>query len=77
MSKEFIGVWIPANVWLDENLTAIDRVVCGEIFRHGDNYNLTTAELAEFCKCDEWEIATSVRNLAKYKYIEISKKGIQ
>lgn len=72
MNTDFEGVYIAKKVWLDDNLTPLDKVVFAELNRHGV-YDLNTAELAEFCKCDEWEIIHSLRILLKYNYIKIVK----
>ena len=31
MERQFKGIWIPAEIWLDENLTVMEKVLYAEI----------------------------------------------
>jgi hypothetical protein len=34
--RKFIGIWIPAEIWLDPNLTGLAKMLYAEIASFGD-----------------------------------------
>lgn len=70
-NRDFKGVWIPKEVWLDNRLTALDKIILTEIDSL-DNENGCTAGneyLAMFCQCSETKVSTAVRKLIDLGYI--------
>ena len=56
ISSEFLGVWIPREVWLDERLSMIDKGILTEITSL-DNENHCSAGneyFAKFCQCRKY-----------------------
>ena len=71
--REFKGVWIPKEIWLCRDLTALDRVIYAEIDSL-DNENHCTASnkyFAEFCGVGEATITRSIQKLIDKGYIEV------
>lgn len=73
MNREFKGIWIPKEVWLDERLTALDKVIFAEI----DSLDTEEAGcyagndyLAKFCQCSESKVSKTIRKLIDLKYIK-------
>lgn len=74
--RDFKGVWIPKEVWLDERLNTIDKIILLEIdsLDAGDEGCYASNKyLAEFCKCTETTVSTSISKLIKYGYLEAVK----
>ena len=70
-NRDFKGVWIPKEIWLDTRLTALDKIILTEIDSL-DNENGCTAGneyLAEFCQCSETKVSTAVKKLIELGYI--------
>ena len=74
--RDFKGIWIPKEIWLDERLNTIDKIILLEI----DSLDATeegcyasNKYLAEFCKCTETTISTSISKLIKLEYLELVK----
>ena len=74
ISRDFKGVWIPKNVWLDTDLNALDKIILTEIdsLDNGE-YGCFASNryLAEFCQCSESKISKSISSLVKLGYIYI------
>lgn len=70
--RDFKGVWIPKEVWLDERLNALEKVILAEIdsLDMGDDGCWASNEyLAKFCQCSGWKVSTSVSKLTDLGYI--------
>jgi len=72
MQRDFKGVWIPKHIWLNEELTMLDKVLLVEI----DSLDQTdrgcfasNKYLAEFCQCSESAVSKSVSKLTKLGFI--------
>lgn len=71
--RDFKGIWIPKEIWLNDSLTMLDKIVLIEIDSL-DNENHCTAGndyLAEFCQCSERKISDSIKRLCELGYIEV------
>lgn len=74
--RDFKGVWIPKQVWLDTRLTALDKVILTEIdsLDQGDRGCFASnAYIAEFCQCSETKVSKSISTLIKYGYLYVQK----
>lgn len=75
MERDFKGVWIPKEIWLDERLTALDKIILTEIDSlDGEEGCYASNEyLAEFCQCCATKVSTSISLLIKLGYVEVKK----
>lgn len=74
MERDFKGVWIPKEVWLDERLSALDKIILVEIdsLDNGDKGCFASNQyLAEFCQCSERKVRDAISKLKKYNYIHV------
>lgn len=71
--REFKGVWFPAEVWLDERLTALEKIILIEIDSlDGENGCYASNEyLARFCQCSQSKVSSSITKLKKLGYIKV------
>lgn len=70
--REFKGVWIPKEIWLDERLNMIEKGILTEIDSLDDEEHGCYASneyLAKFCQCSETKVSTSINKLIKLGYI--------
>ena len=73
MTPSFQGIWIPAAVWLDERLTANEKILLAEIHsftsREQEFYKANDT-IAEFLHVSPSTVKRAIRNLTELKYIE-------
>lgn len=72
--RDFKGVWIPKSIWLDERLTALDKVILTEIdsLDQGERgCYASNRHIAEFCQCSERKVSESISQLVKYGYLRV------
>lgn len=72
--RDFKGVWIPKQVWLDENLTMLEKGILTEIDSldmSDDGCWASNEYLAKFCQCSECKVSLAISKLAKLGYIRI------
>jgi hypothetical protein len=70
--RTFQGIWIPKEIWFDENLNAIDKVVLAEVdsLDNGEQHCTAGNEyFAKFCQCSEKTISRSITKLIDQNYI--------
>lgn len=75
--RDFKGVWIPKQVFLDERLNAIEKLILAEV----DSLDVEGSEgcfasneyLANFCQCSVTKVSTSVSKLIKLGYLYVLK----
>lgn len=73
MERDFKGVWIPKEIWLNENLTLLEKIIFIEIDSL-DNENHCTATneyFADFCDCSESKISKCIKKLQDLEMIEV------
>ena len=73
MERDFKGVWIPKEIWLDTRLNALDKIILVEInsLDGEDGCFASNEYLAEFCQCSEAKVSKSVALLIKLGYLEV------
>ena len=74
--RDFKGVWIPKEIWLDKRLNVLDKVVLTEIdsLDVGDDGCFASNEyLADFCQCTETKISLTISKLIKLELLEVIK----
>ena len=73
-NRDFKGVWIPKEVWLDTRLNALDKVILIEIdsLDQGEKGCYASNEhLAEFCQCSKTKVSTAISKLIECGYLYI------
>lgn len=72
-NREFRGIWFPASVWLDSDLTAIEKFILMEIdsLDGEDGCYASNDYLAEFCQCSTRTVSQAVSKLKKMGYIRV------
>lgn len=76
LKREFRGVWIAREIWLDKRLNALDKVILAEIDSLDNDETGCFASndyLAEFCQCSKTTVSTAIRKLIDYGYIYVAK----
>lgn len=74
--RDFKGVWIPKEVFLDDRLNAIEKIILVEV----DSLDVEGSEgcyasneyLAKFCQCSVTKVSTSISKLIKLGYLYVS-----
>lgn len=72
--RDFKGVWIDKEVWLDKRLNALEKVIYTEIdsLDNGEDGCFASNEyLAKFCQCSERKISEAISKLIELDYIEL------
>ena len=72
MERKFKGIWIPAEIWLNKNLSALDRVLLAEIDSLDNDSHCTASNeyFAEFCGVGVATITRSIKKLKDLGFIE-------
>ena len=72
--RDFKGVWIPKEVWLDERLNALEKVILVEIdsLDSSDGHCWKSNEnLAAFCQCSVTKVSTAISKLIDLGYVKV------
>ena len=71
--RDFKGVWIPKEIWLNNDLTLIEKIILVEV----DSLDVeekgcyaTNKYFAELCNCTETTVSTSIKKLIELKLLE-------
>ena len=78
MERKFKGIWIPAEIWLDTNLTAIEKLILAEIDSLSCNENgciATNLYLANFAQLSVRTLAGILAKFNDLGYISIENSG--
>ena len=75
-NRQFKGIWIDRKIWLDERISALDKIILAEI----DSLD-TTEEgcyasneyLAKFCQCSASKVSSSISKLIEGGYLSVEK----
>ena len=69
--RELKGIWIPIEIWDDENLTRLERDLWAEIFQlDGEEGCVASNEyLAKVLRCDKCSVTKGISKLKKLGYI--------
>ncbi len=72
-NRDFKGVWIPKEIWLNDNLTMLEKVILTEIdsLDNEDHCIAGNEYLAQFCQCSEWKVSTAIKKLQDLGYLEL------
>ena len=70
--RDFKGIWIPREIWLDTRLNALDKMIYAEINSldcDGEGCYASNEYIAEFCQCSERKVSDSITRLKDCGYI--------
>ena len=74
--RDFKGVWIPKEVWLDTRLNALDKIILIEIdsLDSGERGCYASNKyIAEFCQCSESKVTKAISKLIELGYLYLQK----
>ena len=73
MERDFKGVWIPKEIWLDTRLNALDKIILVEInsLDGEDGCFASNEYLAEFCQCSEAKVSKAISLLSELGYVKV------
>ncbi|MCM1328459.1 MAG: helix-turn-helix domain-containing protein [Ruminococcus sp.] len=66
LSKDFKGVWIPKEIWLDKRLNVLEKIILAEIDSLDNDEKGCYASndyIAEFCGCSKTKASTAISKL--------------
>lgn len=73
-NRDFKGIWIAREVWLDTRLNALEKIILMEI----DSLDSTergcyasNKYIAEFCQCSETKVSTAISKLVQLGYLTV------
>ena len=72
--RDFKGVWIPKEIWLDERLNALEKVILTEIDSLDNGERgcwASNKHIADFCQCSERSVTASISKLVSLGYIYV------
>ena len=72
-NRDFKGVWIPKEIWLNENLTMIEKVILIEIdsLDNEEHCSAGNEYLAQFCQCSISKVTKAIKKLEDMGFIEV------
>lgn len=74
--RDFKGVWIPKLIWLDNRLSALDKIILTEVdsLDQGERgCYASNQHIAEFCQCSITKVSTSISKLIELGYLYVQK----
>lgn len=71
--RDFKGIWIPAHVWLDERLNALEKVILAEIDSLDGEHGCWASNdyISQFCQCSASKVSKAVSKLIELGYIRV------
>lgn len=72
-NRDFKGVWIPKDIWLNDQLTMLEKVILVEIDSLDNEQHCIAGNdyLAQFCQCSIPKVTQAVKKLTELGYIEV------
>lgn len=73
MERDFKGVWIPKEIWLDKRLSVLDKIILIEIDSLATDKGCFASNeyLADFCQCSISKIKNAISKLKEYGYLYV------
>lgn len=74
MNRDFKGVWISKEVWLDKELNALDKIILMEVDsldKGEEGCYASNQYIAEFCQCSVSKVSSSISKLIKLDYLYV------
>jgi len=72
--RDFKGIWVPKEVWLDKRLTMVEKGILMEIDsldKSGNRCFAGNDHFVELCQCSERTVSTAISKLIKLGYVEL------
>lgn len=71
--RDFKGIWIPASVWLDERLNALEKVILAEIDSLDGEHGCWAGNdyISQFCQCSASKVSKAVSKLVELGYVRV------
>ena len=72
--RDFKGIWIPKEVWLDERLNALEKIILAEIDSLDSSERgcwASNKHISDFCQCSETKVSTAISKLIEYGYLYV------
>lgn len=71
--RDFKGIWIPANVWLDDRLNALEKVILAEINSLDCEKGCWASNdyISEFCQCSSSKVSKAISKLVELGYVRV------
>lgn len=72
--RDFKGVWIPKEIWLDERLNAVEKIILAEIDSLDNEETGCYASneyIAEFCQCSKTTVSTAISRLIELGFLDL------
>lgn len=76
LKRDFKGIWIPKEIWLEDKLTMLEKVIFLEIDSldvSEEGCYASNEYLSKFCNCTETKVSKAVAKLVKLNYLKIIK----
>lgn len=72
MERDFKGIWIPKAIWINGDLTMLDKVILMEIdsLDGSDGCTASNEYLCDFCQCSQQKLSQAITKLTKMGFIE-------
>ena len=72
-NRDFKGVWIPKEIWLNNELTLLEKCIYTEIdsLDNEDHCTAGNEYFAEFCNCSESKVTKAIKKLQELGLIEV------
>lgn len=72
-NRDFKGVWIPKEIWLNKELTLLEKIIYIEIdsLDNEDNCIAGNDYFADFCNCSESKVTKAIKKLQELNMIEV------
>lgn len=74
--RDFKGIWISKEIWLDTRLNALEKIILAEIDSLDNEEKGCFASnkyLADFCQCSETKVSTAISKLIEFGYLYLKK----
>lgn len=71
--RDFKGVWIPKEIWLNESLSMLEKGLLAEIdsLDKGEGCWSSNSSLAQFCQCTERKVSDAISKLISMGYVQV------
>ena len=72
MNRDFKGVWIPKEIWLNEELTLLEKIIFIEIDSLDNEEHCIAGNeyFATFCNCSESKVSKAIKKLKELNMVE-------
>lgn len=73
LERDFKGIYIPKEVWLDEQLTPLEKFILADISSLDGESGCSASNeyLAKFCQCSVTKVSNAINKLIKLNYLYV------